>query len=74
MASDATGESECRHGFPFYWNEFQTWSDCDVCCSTSVRYRAWQAFRDFLNGAPEQWQAHSMAALERGYAMREHKR
>ncbi len=36
--------------------------------------RAWQAFRDFLDGTPEQWQAHSMAALERGYAMREHKR
>lgn len=41
--------------------------------------RAWQAFRDWLNGVGERgdmsmWQAHSMAALERGYAMREHKR
>jgi len=29
--------------------------------------RAWQAFRDFLNGTPEQWQASARAAYWTGY-------
>ncbi len=64
------GRLYCMHMTPIDEN-------CDECPPAVDIWeaaRAWQAFRDWLNGTPEQWQAHSMAALERGYAMREHKR
>lgn len=30
--------------------------------------RAWQAFRDFLNGTPEQWHYKCVWSYDRGYA------
>ena len=68
MASDDEyGEGECPHGVSVYWNEFQEWSDCAACYRSVARFHAWQAFRDFLNGTPEQWQARCVDAFDKGY-------
>ncbi len=60
MASDdEVGESTCAHDLPVYWDERNEWGDCGICYPNVARWRAWQAFRDWLNGVDdgrmEQW-------------------
>lgn len=77
MASDdKCGQGECRHGRAVYWDDCHEWSDCEVCYSSVVRYRAWQAFRDWLDGTADDWQGvmadrlhdMSMNSFDEGYA------